>query len=119
MSALAAAPAGCARVPGVTVVGRVAFWRQEEGWGVVACEQTPGGCWVHYSAVQTEGFRELHPRQEVDLDWEHTPQDGYRFRATSVWPHGQNPRPHPGADSTASAAYRSTVVIDRDEHPRA
>ena len=69
------------------VVGRVGFWRGEDGWGVVESDQTPGGCWVHFSAVETEGFRELHPGHEVGLDWEHARQDGYRFRAISVRPH--------------------------------
>lgn len=30
-------------------VGTVRVWHTEEGWGVVDCPDTPGGCWVQFS----------------------------------------------------------------------
>ena len=34
---------------GVQSVGTVRVWHTEEGWGVIDCPDTPGGCWVHFS----------------------------------------------------------------------
>ena len=60
-------------------------WHADEGWGVVDADETPGGCWVHFSVVVMDGFRFLTVGQRVDLDWESAQdQDGYRFRATRV-----------------------------------
>lgn len=55
-----------------------------EGWGVLDCIETPGGCWVHWSMVHRAGDRELHPGQVVKIHWEKVDQDGYQFRATKV-----------------------------------
>ncbi|MER6748346.1 cold shock domain-containing protein [Streptomyces fungicidicus] len=52
--------------------------------------ETPGGCFGHYSNIQTTGFRTLSPGQQVDLIWEAPPpgfkQDGYASRAVSIVP---------------------------------
>ena len=66
----------------VTAVVRV--WHAEDGWGVLDCEETPGGCWAHYSVVQMDGYRALASGQQVCLDWEYAEQDGFRFRAVQV-----------------------------------
>jgi cold shock protein len=69
---------------GLDETARVRKW-SEKGWGVLDSEQTPGGCWVHYSDVHMKGDRELQPGQQVRLEWESvTNQDGYSFRATHV-----------------------------------
>jgi CspA family cold shock protein len=49
--------------------GVVRFWQDEEGWGVVDCPSTPGGCWTHFSVIEAEGFRSSPG------------QDGYDYRA--------------------------------------
>lgn len=70
---------------GLDEAAQVREWRSEEGWGVLDSEQTPGGCWVHFSHLEMQGFRELRPGQQVHLEWESvTNQDGYTFRATRV-----------------------------------
>ncbi|MFI7408427.1 cold-shock protein [Streptomyces sp. NPDC049627] len=63
-------------------------WHDEEGWGVLDCAETPGGCWGHYSDIQKPGFRTLSPGQQVDLKWEAPgfKQDGYDYRAVSIVP---------------------------------
>ena len=68
--------------------GRVRNWSDEEGRGVVDSVQTPGGCWVHYSAVDVPGFASLEPGQDVVLEWEQARQDGFGFRALAVRPVG-------------------------------
>jgi hypothetical protein len=33
--------------------GLVEQWQLEEGWGILEATVTPGGCWVHFSALLT------------------------------------------------------------------
>lgn len=66
-------------------------WHVDESWGVVDSDQTPGGCWVHYSAIAVAGYRALVPRQAVELEWAAGCQDGFDYRARRVWPAGTEP----------------------------
>ncbi|MCR8574013.1 cold-shock protein [Streptomyces sp. Isolate_219] len=70
------------------VTATVREWRDEEGWGVLDSHETPGGCFGHYSDIQTGGFRTLSPGQQVDLTWEAPgfQQDGYDYRAVTIVP---------------------------------
>jgi len=75
-----------------STVGTVRTWHDEEGWGVIDSPETPGGSWVHFSAVAVAGHRSHSPGQRVHLEWEQVvDQDGHRFRATRVWPVGAEP----------------------------
>ncbi len=92
----------------------VRVWHDEDGWGVVDCGQTPGGCWAGFSAVAVEGYQRLAAGEEVMLECEVGEQDGFGFRAVRVWPVGADPvgavvRP-------AGQAYRSTLRIEPDPH---
>lgn len=40
-------------------IATVREWHDEEGWGVLDCPETPGGCWAWYAAIEMEGFRTL------------------------------------------------------------
>ncbi len=94
--------------------GTVRMWNDEEGWGVFDSQQTPGGCWAHYSDIAMVGYRTLRPGQAVTFEWETADQDGFRFRATRSWPAGTKPRaaapPMHGGD-----AYRSGLAITFDD----
>ncbi|MGI5374979.1 cold shock domain-containing protein [Streptomyces sp. CA-251387] len=70
------------------VTATVREWHDEEGWGVLDCPETPGGCWGHYSDIQMDGFHVLSAGQTVDLVWEAPgfKQDGYDYRAVSIVP---------------------------------
>lgn len=48
----------------------------------------PGGCFVHYSTINLDGYRVLQAGQRVRFTFEEPGflQDGYRFRAIDVWP---------------------------------
>lgn len=67
----------------------VDWWSDDEGWGaLVGDAHTPGGVFVHFSAIQGDGYRSLRAGQEVEARIEGPlsfDQDGYRYRATSVW----------------------------------
>jgi CspA family cold shock protein len=95
----------------VQSVGTIREWHTEQGWGVIDCPDTPGGCFAHFSLLFHEdlpplgpgevrevsgGFREAFEGETVDFDWQPVypgSQDGYDFVATSVWPRGR-PAPH-------------------------
>jgi CspA family cold shock protein len=59
-------------------------WHEKHGWGVVDATETPGGCWVHYSHLDMDGYRSLSGVTVVRLDYEAAQQDGYSFRAVRV-----------------------------------
>ena len=97
------------------IAGVVRVWHREQGWGVVDSQHTPGGCWLHFSSVLVPGYRELRAGQSVSLDYEATVQDGYSFRATEVWPAGQEPWRAEGETSEETSAFRSTLTITFDD----
>ncbi len=99
----------------MAIIGTVRIW-SNEGWGVVDSDRTPGGCWVHLSAVAVAGYRVLTPGARVQLEWEPAiDQDGFRFRAVRTWPVGADPVDTP--PSPPSDAYRSTLTITVDPAP--
>jgi CspA family cold shock protein len=94
--------------------GIVRFWLDEDGWGVIDSDQTPGGCWAHNSCVAVAGYRSLAPGQQVRLEWEAANQDGYAFRATRTWPLGQEPIQDSPAQ-VPDGIYTSTLTITFDD----
>ncbi|WP_432509466.1 cold-shock protein [Kineococcus auxinigenes] len=101
----------------MVVEGVVREWRGDEGWGVLDSPETPGGCWVHFSGIAVRGHREPAPGQRVALEWEAAEQDGYRYRATRVWPRGAEPAVHPHTTVVGgrSGAYRSSLTLSFDD----
>ena len=98
---------------GVTVEGVVREWHPEQGWGVIDAQDTPGGCWAHFSSVAIDGYRELVPGQDVTLEWEAVDQDGFRYRARHVWPKGAAPIDVAG--ETVAGAFSSSVTLSIDQ----
>ena len=93
-------------------VGVVREWHDEDGWGVLDSDETPGGCWAHFSHLHMAGFRRAAPGQRVTSTHEQVAQDGFDFRAVDVTIDGV-PRvetelqpPGPG--------YQSRLIIDWD-----
>ena len=102
------------------VLAVVQAWNGDEGWGVCSAEQFPGGCWVHFSAVDVSGFRRLTEGDSVWLVAEVGEQDGYGFRATRCWPVAASPEF--GAErptQVSSDAYVSQLDLsfDNDDPP--
>jgi cold shock protein len=75
-------------LPEHSVAGVVKWFDADEGWGVIAAPDVPGDCFVHFSCIEAEGYRELRAGQQVRFTCEDPgfPQDGCRFRALMVWP---------------------------------
>lgn len=88
-------------------------WHDDLGWGVVDSPQTPGGCWVHFAAVDVAGYASLTAGEVVLLQYEPARQDGYDFRAVRVLVPGRPPSASPVEHP--SAAYRSSVHVEPDE----
>lgn len=93
----------------MSTLGTVRVWYDEDGWGVIDSDETPGGCWTHYSQVAAAGHRDLQAGQIVELEWEAARQDGFDFRALRAWPRGQPPYDH--RVDTSGTAYTSTLTI--------
>lgn len=94
-------------------LGTVRTWRHDEGWGVLDSEETPTGCWAHFSVLRMSGYKTLEVGQDVAFEFEAAEQDGYEFRAVRVWLAGSDPGDESSAEGP-SAAYRSELRITVD-----
>ena len=56
--------------------------------GVIDAPEAPGGCFVHFSSIQMDGYRQLSAGQDVQFTFERPGflQDGCLYRALAVWP---------------------------------
>jgi CspA family cold shock protein len=70
-------------------------WHDDLGWGVLDSPETPGGCWTHFSNIETpyvgsvDGadayeYKGLSMGEVVELEWETPVQDGFNYRAVAV-----------------------------------
>ncbi len=93
--------------------GTVRQWDAELGIGSIDSSETPGGCWVHWSVMSRQLARVLSAGNPVVFTWVRVQdQDGFLFRADSVWEPGGSP----GAEEhkCVPGAYRSQLVVDWD-----
>jgi cold shock protein len=97
----------------VTSTGVVREYHSEEGWGVIDGPDVPGGCWVHFSAIAMDGYRELTAGQAVSFRAEMAKQDGYRYRAVKAWT-GET-EPDDVVSDSSSGAYWSELTITFDQ----
>jgi CspA family cold shock protein len=102
----------------VVVTGTVRFWQDELGWGVLDSDETPAGCWAHFSALRMPGHHTLSAGGRVHFEWEAVEQNGYSFRATIAWPDGVDPASDDTVRITDSTAYRSSLTITWDDADR-
>jgi cold shock protein len=66
--------------------GTVKFFHAEKGWGAISSSALPDGfdAWVHFSAIDAYGFRDLDAGDAVEFDFEPAEQDSFRYVATRV-----------------------------------
>ena len=88
--------------------GMVREWHDEEGWGVIDSAETPGGCWMHFSAIVSVGYRRLIPGASVEFTTERARQDGYDYRAVQVFPGGNDVGPQSTTETPGEHHSRLT-----------
>jgi CspA family cold shock protein len=101
----------------MTSFGSVRTYDAAAGWGVLDGPDVPGGCWVHFSAIAADGYRQLEPGQHVSFRAEAAQQDGFAFRAVKVWT-GDTEPPDADQERIRSAAYDSAMTLTFDEPSR-
>jgi CspA family cold shock protein len=109
-------PTAKAHNDSMTSVGTVREWDDDQGFGVLDSADTPGGCWVHFSHIVSDGYRSLTPADQVTFTYETAAQDGFSYRAVRVWPPGASgDAPQSARYQDASSAYRSKLTIRWDD----
>ena len=69
-----------------TYRGRIKLWKSEKGWGGIESDETPGDVWLHFGAVELDGYVDLTVGQLVEFRYEHVAQDSWEYRATWARP---------------------------------
>lgn len=104
--------------PGAVSTGVVREFHPDQGWGVIDSPDVPGGCWVHFSAITMDGYRQLVAGERVAFRAEAADQDGFAFRAVTVWTGADEPDPsvrrHHSSDG---GAFSSVLTLTFDPSP--
>ncbi len=64
--------------------GTVKWFNEEKGFGFISNDNGSGDVFVHFSAIQGEGFKSLQEGQHVSYDTEQDPKDSRKMRAINV-----------------------------------
>jgi cold shock protein len=54
--------------------GKVKYFNDHKGWGIIQCYDTEQDIYVHHSAINMEGYRTLREGQEVMCEVSQTEQ---------------------------------------------
>lgn len=68
------------------VNGTVKWFNDGKGYGFISNDEGGDDIFVHFSAIQTEGFRTLKEGQKVTFETEPDPKDSGKLRAINVVP---------------------------------
>ncbi|MCL1830317.1 MAG: cold-shock protein [Oscillospiraceae bacterium] len=66
--------------------GTVKWFNPEKGFGFISNDETNEDVFVHFSAIQVDGFKTLAEGQKVVFDTEQDPKDSNKLRAVNVSP---------------------------------
>ncbi|MGI6664898.1 MAG: cold-shock protein [Christensenellaceae bacterium] len=66
--------------------GTVKWFNAGKGFGFIANDETGEDVFVHFSAINTDGFKTLDEGQKVTFDTETDPRDSSKLRAVNVVP---------------------------------
>ena len=66
--------------------GTVKWFNAEKGYGFISNDQGGDDVFVHFSVIQTEGFKTLKEGQKVTFDVEPDPKNSEKMRAVNVKP---------------------------------
>lgn len=66
--------------------GTVKWFNPEKGYGFIANAEGGDDVFVHFSAIQVDGFKTLNEGQKVTFDIEDDPKNPAKKRAANVVP---------------------------------
>ena len=64
--------------------GTVKWFNDEKGFGFLSNDGGGEDVFVHFSAIQTEGFKSLTEGQKVTFEVDRDPRDSHKLRAARV-----------------------------------
>ena len=64
--------------------GVVKWFNSSKGYGFITNDATGEDVFVHFSAIQVDGFKTLEEGQKVTFDVESDPKDSRKLRAVNV-----------------------------------
>ena len=64
--------------------GTVKWFNDEKGFRFISNDDGSGDVFVHFSAIQGQGFRTLQEGQKVTFETETDPKDSKKLRAVNV-----------------------------------
>lgn len=64
--------------------GTVKWFNAEKGFGFISNDDGSGDVFVHFSAIQSGGFKTLDEGQKVNFETEQDPKDSRKLRAVNV-----------------------------------
>ncbi|MBQ3180035.1 MAG: cold-shock protein [Firmicutes bacterium] len=66
--------------------GTVKWFNAEKGYGFIANDEGGDDLFVHFSAIQVNGYKTLEEGQKVTFDVETDPKNANKLRAANVIP---------------------------------
>lgn len=64
--------------------GTVKWFNESKGFGFISNDDGSGDVFVHFSAIQGNGYKSLAEGQKVSYDTETDPKDSRKLRAINV-----------------------------------
>ena len=66
------------------MTGTVKWFNAQKGYGFISNDAGGEDVFVHFSAIQSEGFKTLEEGQKVSFETEQDPKDSKKLRAVNV-----------------------------------